>query len=471
MWHYNTFGSSQNRWHHSGSTHQLFATISCYLSVLIVGTCFVWMSPYATSFTSPDSEIQMSHSLFAWLTSTVGIGEVISSLPSGILADRMGRKTVLLSVGPMCAITWLMAAFTRNIIVLFIVRLVQGIAQGLVFTVVPIYIAEISSPKRRGTLGGYFTVFWNLGLLYAYCTAYFLSYEHYILSLTFLPLLYFVTYLFMPESPYYYFMAKNKSKAIASLAWLRHGEDIEEECKKIEEAVEEDMSNWGNWEDLVANKSDRRILLIVVIICISRYLTGMDAFVAYAKDTFTRGTQGLISPDQLSVVMGVIFAVTAFLSSSFSDSVGRRKLLLFSLCGTAISDLIIAVYYFLDEKTSISMKSDVWIMYIGVVALCIMSNVGLVQLMHTIKAEFFPSHTRGRGSAVTSLTAALCTFLQLRLYTTITDMYGVYLNFVIFAIFAIISAMFVLNYVTEPAGKTLAEIHEEIKTVTSKEAG
>uniref|UniRef100_A0A224XKC8 Putative transporter major facilitator superfamily protein n=1 Tax=Panstrongylus lignarius TaxID=156445 RepID=A0A224XKC8_9HEMI len=199
----------------------------------------------------------------------------------------------------------------------------------------------------------------------------------YTLTLILLPILFCISFTFMPESPYYYFMKNKPDKARSSLIWLRYGEDIEVEYKQIEVAVQEDMKNVGNWKDLIATKKDRRALFIVQIVCLTRCLVGISAFLVFAEDVFAEAGQHMFTPNQQSICLALLFTLTSSVSSFFSDTVGRRKLLIYSLIGTVISNIIIALYLCLLELTSLPVRSYVWIMYAGLLAFCIFTNIGL----------------------------------------------------------------------------------------------
>ena len=45
------------------------------------------------------------------------------------------------------------------------------------FTVLPMYLAEISEPSRRGALGSYFQLMWYCGFLFEYVLGAIFSYD------------------------------------------------------------------------------------------------------------------------------------------------------------------------------------------------------------------------------------------------------------------------------------------------------
>ncbi|KAK9498290.1 hypothetical protein O3M35_002958 [Rhynocoris fuscipes] len=449
--------------------HQLIAALTCNLAVVAVGPCFTWLEPLTQWLTSEESPIPMNSDDVSWLTSIIEVGELLVVIPSGILADRWGRKPVILSIGPMSVISWIMIAVSRDIVTLYIVRVLQGIALGIAFTVVPMYVAEISSPSVRGSLGGQFTVLWFVGILFSYCTGHYMKFDSYIYVQVIIPLIFFFTFIFMPESPYYYFMKENVEKGKSALKWFRYGQDISDEAVNIQKAVEDDMRHAGSWRDLIATKSDRRALFIVQIVCFVRYLTGMPAYLSFASQTFASSSHGSLTSDQLTIIMGAILMGSAFFSSLFSDSIGRRPLMIASSIGIFIFNTLLAVYYYLDQYSLVDLSSFAWIMYLSVAGFCVSINLGIGQLMQTVQAEFFPSNTRGLGGGVTGVTMAIATFINLILYQNLTDAFGVYMNFVSFSIFSFIGTIFIMKYVTESAGKSLAEINSNIKEITSSE--
>uniref|UniRef100_T1IFV1 MFS domain-containing protein n=1 Tax=Rhodnius prolixus TaxID=13249 RepID=T1IFV1_RHOPR len=378
-----------------------------------------------------------------------------------------GRKTTLLFAGPLTVTLWTISLFTKNIVVLHIIRILQGVALASIVSIAPVYLAEISAANRRGVLCGNYAVVWNLATLYSFINSEYLSFDMYTLSLIAISILFCSTFIFMPESPYFYFMKNKPDKAKSSLQWLRYNEDIEKEYLEIEEAVREDMKNAGSWIDLVATKKDRRALLIVQIVALTRFLVGINLFAAYAEDIFTKAGSYIFTPNQQAIGLVLLFTVSSAVASFFSDIVGRRKLLIYSLIGTAISNIIIALYFGLLELTSLQVTPYVWIMYIGSLGCSIFTNIGVVQLMPTVKAEFFPSHTRSKGSALTTFISAFAIFAQLAAFPVITKYIGMYFNFILFTAAALIGYVFALIYVPESAGKTLAEVNETVDKITS----
>lgn len=357
-------------------------------------------------------------------------------------------------------IAWLLVLTTRSLWVLYLVRIIQGAAVAVVYTVAPMYLAEISEPRIRGELSGQFQTMWYVGVLYTYLTGPFLNYQNYAYACALGPFLFTIFFYMMPESPHYLMMVDRQKDAASTLSWLRASENIDTEFQSIRESVQADMQSKGGWLDLFATRKDRKAFFIVQFVCLVKYLNGMPAIVTYATHTFAQSTNGVIQDYHLTIILGVLLCVTTFSAAFMSDSVGRRPLLIFSTLASVVFNVITGVYYYLAMR-GVDVSGYSWVMFISVAGFCCVSNIGLGPLMQTIQAEFFPSHTRGIGSGITEITASVGTFINLKQYQTVEDMAGVYMNFWIFATVGMIGTIFMIFVLPETAGKSLGQIQKQ----------
>ncbi|XP_014277108.1 facilitated trehalose transporter Tret1 [Halyomorpha halys] len=441
---------------------QYLAATACTLSVAMMATSFNWMEPLMHYFISPDSEIPMSSTDTSWLLSFVELGEVLVTVPAGMLADRFGRKTLLLTTGPLCLLSWLLVLTTRNIIVLYVVRWIQGAGVGIVYTIAPMYIAEISEPRIRGELSGHFQTLWYVGILYSFIAGHYLSYQNYAYACAAIPILFTACFYLMPESPYYDLMVERPKEAKTSLTWLRATKHVDEEFQSIQKSVEEDMKSKGGWRDLFATKKDTKSFFIVQIICFIKYLNGITAILAYATQTFSEASNGFLEDHELTIGLGVLLIVTTFGAAFISDSVGRRPLIIYSTLASVVCNIISGTYYFLNQQ-GYDVSAYSWVPFVSVTAFCTISNIGLGPLMQTIQAEYFPSHTRGIGSGITEISASVSAFINLKQYQPVVDIAGVYMNFWIFALCGFLGTVFMYYVLPETAGKSLGQIQQDFE--------
>lgn len=98
------------------------------------------------------------------LTSLFGMTRIITSLPGGILADKVGRKKLI--AGGLFVYTVVMFLFgiSTNLYHLLLLRACQGAASGIVWPVAATMVADIVEPKDRGKAMGFFSMMWDAGI-------------------------------------------------------------------------------------------------------------------------------------------------------------------------------------------------------------------------------------------------------------------------------------------------------------------
>lgn len=82
------------------------------------------------------------------------LGACIGSLAGGPLADRIGRRWSLIIASIIAIVGGALTAGSVHVAMLILVRIIQGCGLGALATLVPIYLAEASTPSKRGMLTG-----------------------------------------------------------------------------------------------------------------------------------------------------------------------------------------------------------------------------------------------------------------------------------------------------------------------------
>ncbi|HET7102200.1 MAG TPA: MFS transporter, partial [Terriglobia bacterium] len=101
------------------------------------------------------------------VVAAVLLGTVISTLFAGLLADRMGRKRLMMLSGVLFAASIPVIALSHGYEVLILGRLCQGISAGLIGVVVPLYLAECLAPQDRGRGTAMFQWLLTIGIVAA----------------------------------------------------------------------------------------------------------------------------------------------------------------------------------------------------------------------------------------------------------------------------------------------------------------
>jgi MFS family permease len=100
-------------------------------------------------------------------------------------------------------------------------RFLAGLSAGGSFALVPLYIAEISQDHIRGSLGSFFILSTNLGMLFVYVAGYFFDYFTTPKIMILLPISFIVLFSAFPDTPIYLLRQGKHEEAERSLKFLR----------------------------------------------------------------------------------------------------------------------------------------------------------------------------------------------------------------------------------------------------------
>ena len=114
-----------------------------------------------------EATSKLSAGQLSFIVAAVLLGSVISTLFAGVLADRMGRKTLMILSGMLFVLSIPMIALSNGYEALVVGRLLQGISAGLIGVVVPLYLAECLGAADRGKGTGIFQWLLTLGIVAA----------------------------------------------------------------------------------------------------------------------------------------------------------------------------------------------------------------------------------------------------------------------------------------------------------------
>jgi DHA1 family multidrug resistance protein-like MFS transporter len=86
------------------------------------------------------------------LITTFGVARIIIDMPTGRLADRLGRRPVLIAGPLILALAAIGAGLSQDFWQLLVFRFIQGLGSALYTTAAMIMIADVATPDNRGHL-------------------------------------------------------------------------------------------------------------------------------------------------------------------------------------------------------------------------------------------------------------------------------------------------------------------------------
>ena len=302
-------------------------------------------------------EFDLSDAQTGWVVSSPSFAAMFAMLISGKISDLLGRKKLLVMVAFLYAVSALFSAYAVSYEMLYIARMIGGLAFGAALVLAPTYIAEISTAKSRGKLVSIQQLNIVLGFFVAFLSNYylnklntsgstFLSDENvwrWMLGLELIPaLVYFVLLFFVPRSPRWLFL-KNKRDEGREVLVQMHGEEIADiESKAILASLDKNSeSKKATIKDLL-KPSLRFIMVVGLTIGILQQVTGINAVYFYATSIFKQTGIGTNASFTSGVFLSFTTVIFTLVSMVLIDRMGRRPLLLFGMAGIAISLLVCA---------------------------------------------------------------------------------------------------------------------------------
>lgn len=166
-----------------------------------VGTALAWTSPVLPQLYEESFWLVITKEQGSWVGSLLALGAIAGAVPSGPMADRLGRKKTLLLLTIPFLLSWAIIIFASKLWLIYLARFIVGIAVGASCVVIPTYISEIAETSTRGSLGAMFQLFLTVGILLAFILGAVMNYTAFAIVCAFIEIGFLASFVWMPESP------------------------------------------------------------------------------------------------------------------------------------------------------------------------------------------------------------------------------------------------------------------------------
>ena len=320
------------------------------------------------SFAGPEFNLNEIQS--GWVVSAPSFAAMFAMLFSGRLSDLIGRKKTLIFVALLYAISAILSAVATSYEMLYIARIIGGIAFGAALVLAPMYIAEISTAENRGKLVSLQQLNIVFGFFAAFLSNYFFNKYtasettfltdqnvwRWMLGVELLPAVcYFIFLFFVPKSPRWLYLKGNFEEAKKVLTQIHGVERGRLEIEIIESNIHADKNKTAlKLKDLL-KPSLRFILIVGLIIGVLQQITGINAVYFYATSIFKQTGIGTDAAFSSGVLLSTISVLFTFVAIYLIDRMGRRPLLLIGTAGIAVS-LLLCAYGFNQATYQLTTK-------------------------------------------------------------------------------------------------------------------
>ena len=389
-----------------------------------------------------------------WAVSSLLAGCIVGVIASGKPADVLGRRKTLLAASLLFLISAIGSALSNHLYVFVVFRFIGGIAVGAASMLSPMYISEISPAAKRGSLVSLNQLAIVIGILVAFFSNYILvsvgdNNWRWMLAVMGVPaVFFFVTLLFIPESPRWLVQKGKKKEAYSILERINGSEPATVEMKAVEQSIAKEEK--GSYKEVFSKKMSPLIRLGIVVAVFSQ-VTGINSIMYYAPIIFAKTGTGINDSLMQTIAVGGVNLIFTFVAIKYIDKFGRKPLLIAGCTGMAISLVVLAVAFYLHEFGSFLILASI-LVYIASFA----ASVGPVTWVFI--AEIYPNRLRSEAMSVAVVSLWAAVFLVSLTFPYMLNALGGGTAFLVFGSMCVVYLVFLITKIPETKGKSLEEL-------------
>ncbi|KAH8382581.1 hypothetical protein KR009_004198 [Drosophila setifemur] len=403
-----------------------------------------------------DDRIMLTTSQETWVSSLLAIGAFLGALPTGYLADTIGRRFTAMVMNVPFILAWLSISFAQSVGWLYLGRFLIGISTGSFCVVAPMYISEIAETSIRGSLGTLFQLLLTVGILFVYMVGSMVSWQTLSMLCLFIPIMLAIGLFVLPETPVYLLKKGRRAEAALSLKWLwgRYCDS-----RSAIQMIQNDLDQAGadaSVKDLFSNRGSRNGLVISVLLMVFQQFSGINAVIFYTVPIF-KSAGSTLDASVCSIVVGVVQVIMTLTSSLMIERAGRKMLLIFSSTVMTICLAMLGAYFNMKEGGK-DVSAIGWLPLLCVAFFIISFSVGYGPIPWLMMGELFLPDVKGTAISLTVMLNWLCVFVVTKSFGSMNEALGSDITFWFFGVWMAAATAYVALAVQETKGKSANQI-------------
>ena len=388
-----------------------------------------------------------------WAFSSLLFGCVIGSAFAGKLADRYGRRRLLIYVALLFASTSIAAGLAASFSGFVAARFIGGLAVGGVSLISPMYVAEVAPPSIRGRLGTLYQMSIVTGIIVSYGINYLLrdaganNWRWMFLTGVIPSALFLVFVALAPETPRFLAMAGKPQEALGVLQRIAGRETAERELSEITASLHNRSQAWGG----LLRPGVRRALLASAGLAIFVQVSGINTIIDYAPAIFQSAGWKVNAALASTFVVGITNLLFTLISLWAIDRYGRKPLYITGSTGMAICLLGLLV-------TVLEGRFEGPVVLVLILAYLAFFSACIGPVFWTLVPEIFPNDVRGIAMTVPVLLQWIANAIVVLLFPYAFHVLGKDFTFTFLMLMSLAQGAFTWRYVPETRNKRLEEI-------------
>ncbi|MDR0981773.1 MAG: D-xylose transporter XylE [Culturomica sp.] len=333
-------------------------------------------------------------------------------------------------------------------------RVIGGIGVGLASAICPMYIAEISPANLRGRLVSCNQFAIIFGMLVVYFVNYMIreslpnagamvteGWRLMFLSEAYPAAAFGLLLFLVPKTPRYLVMCDNHEAAVKVLERINgktKAITILEEIKSTVKEKKEKLLTYGIG-----------VIIIGILLSVFQQAVGINVVLYYAPRIFENMGASSDASMMQTVVMGIVNILFTLVAILTVDKWGRKPLLIVGSIGMMVGMTALSYLSFSNN--------------IGITALIAMIVYTASFMMSwgpicwVLISEIFPNTIRGKAVAIAVAAQWIANFAVSSTFPSLSA-WSIGGTYIIYAVFSLLSAIFVWKWVPETKGKTLEDM-------------
>ena len=404
------------------------------------------------------------------------LGCAVGAFFAGRFSDVYGRRAVLLLAAVLFLVSAWGAGISSSSTEFVLYRVLGGLAVGAASVISPAYISEVSLARYRGRLSSMQQIAIISGLFMSFVSNYILAklagsstqpfwlgFEawRWMFWVQVLPAtLFFIALLFIPESPRFLVAKGRKEQGLAVLTKLYGTVEANAKMQEITASIEQDHP--PRLSDLWSQGRVRPIVWIGIGLAVFQQLVGINVVFYYGAVLWQAVGFSESHALLINVLSGALSVAACLLAMALIDNVGRKPLLWIGSLGMSVTLALMVLAFAsgsLDNNGKLALSDAMGTTALIAANLYVMFfNFSWGPVMWVMLGEMFPNQIRGSGLAVAGLFQWLANFAVTMTFPIMLTGIGLAATYGLYALAALISALFVFKFVYETKGIELEQM-------------